>query len=177
MSSWPSMYCRESHRRDAIGVSPRIAERSGLLRLEPYFEPLVFAPNIARHLQRLEPLPFQSLMGTYVCPSDPATLGVNEVRLRAFFERYPEADSVCLWMSEGVVPCLCSECQAIYDRYLPHFAGVERAFQHYEVTGPDTLRFDIAFLDLFLRLREGQRQGVNGQVFQFMRSRGEGCLS
>jgi hypothetical protein len=117
------------------------------------FEPLVFAPNIGRLLKRLEPLPYQTLMGTYVCPSDPATIEANEARLRALFERYPDTSSICLWMSEGAIPCKCASCQEIYERYLPEFAGAEESFERYEVTNPDTLRFDIAFLDLLLKLR------------------------
>ena len=117
------------------------------------FEPLVFAPNVGRHLKSLKPQPFQSLMGMYVCASDPATLEANEARLRALFERYPDTYSVCLWMSEGTIPCFCPSCQETYEKYLPHFAGAEKFFGYYEVTSPDSLRFDIAFLDILLKLK------------------------
>jgi hypothetical protein len=61
----------------------------------------VLPPNLARYARRAGPLPFEPIFGTYVSPSDPATDEINESRMKALFETYPEADGYFLLISEG----------------------------------------------------------------------------
>jgi hypothetical protein len=61
----------------------------------------VLPPNLARYARRTGPLPFEPIFGTYVCPTDPATHEINEARMKALFQTYPEADGYFLLISEG----------------------------------------------------------------------------
>ncbi len=62
-------------------------------------------PNLARSCRRIGWLPFHPLCGTFVCPTDPVLHEINEIRLRALVDTYPEAEGYFLYMPEFVPIC------------------------------------------------------------------------
>jgi len=51
----------------------------------------VLPPNLARHTDRIGPLPFEGVFGTFVDPLDPVNREIQANRLKALRDTYPEA--------------------------------------------------------------------------------------
>jgi hypothetical protein len=60
----------------------------------------VLPPNLARHTDRIGPLPFEGVFGTFVDPLDPVNREVQVNRLKALKDTYPEAEGYFLNIPE-----------------------------------------------------------------------------
>jgi hypothetical protein len=60
----------------------------------------VLPPNLARHTDRIGPLPFEGVFGTFVDPLDPVNREIQVNRLRALKDTYPEAEGYFLNIPE-----------------------------------------------------------------------------
>jgi len=62
------------------------------------------APNLARYAERIGPLPFEGVFGTFVDPLDPVNREIQVNRLKALKETYPEAEGYFLNIPEVYYP-------------------------------------------------------------------------
>jgi hypothetical protein len=70
-------------------------------------DPTTLPGNLARYARRatnLE-LPFHPILGTHMCPADPVLYQINESRLKALAETYPEAEGYFLYIPELYPNC------------------------------------------------------------------------
>jgi hypothetical protein len=70
-------------------------------------DPTTLPGNLARFAHRAtnRPLPFDQILGTHMCPADPELHEMNENRLRALVETYPEAEGYFLYAPEMFPDC------------------------------------------------------------------------
>jgi len=61
-------------------------------------------PNLARYAERIGPLPFERVFGTFVDPLDPVNREIQVNRLKALKETYPEAEGFFLNIPEVYYP-------------------------------------------------------------------------
>lgn len=88
-------------------------------------------PNLARYARRENPLPFEPLFGTYVCPTDPVGRQLNEARIRALVETYPEAEGYFFFLSEGYPKYGHPEDLQLINSMRPQFQGMETLLQQW----------------------------------------------
>jgi hypothetical protein len=70
-------------------------------------DPTTLPGNLARFAHRAPnlQLPFHPILGTHMCPADPELHEMNENRLRALVETYPEAEGYFLYAPEMFPDC------------------------------------------------------------------------
>jgi hypothetical protein len=70
-------------------------------------DPTTLPGNLARFAHRAPnlQLPFHPILGTHMCPADPELHEMNENRLRALVETYPEAEGYFLYVPEMFPDC------------------------------------------------------------------------
>ncbi|MFN0170507.1 MAG: hypothetical protein ACKV22_29145 [Bryobacteraceae bacterium] len=70
-------------------------------------DPTTLPGNLARLANRAPnlPLPFSAILGTHMCPADPELHEMNENRLRALVDTYPEAEGYFLYVPEMFPDC------------------------------------------------------------------------
>ncbi|MBI3666685.1 MAG: hypothetical protein HY236_10765, partial [Acidobacteria bacterium] len=70
-------------------------------------DPTTLPGNLARFASRAPnlSLPFHPILGTHMCPADPELHEMNENRLRALAETYPEAEGYYLYIPEMFPDC------------------------------------------------------------------------
>ena len=70
-------------------------------------DPTTLPGNLARFAHRAtnRPLPFDRILGTHMCPADPELQEMNEDRLRALVETYPEAEGYFMYAPEMFPDC------------------------------------------------------------------------
>jgi hypothetical protein len=70
-------------------------------------DPTTLPGNLARFAHRATnlQLPFHPILGTHMCPADPALHEMNANRLRALVEAYPEAEGYFLYAPEMYPDC------------------------------------------------------------------------
>lgn len=79
--------------------------------------------NLARLTRRHGPRPFQSVYGATVSPTDPVAAEINECRLRAVFETYPDLDYLFVFGAEDYGLCSHPDSVALYEKLRPCFAN------------------------------------------------------
>jgi hypothetical protein len=104
-------------------------------------DPTILPANLARFAHRASNrhLPFDQIDGTHMCPADPELHEMNENRLRALVETYPEAEGYFLWVPEQYPDCsdplntdlLLSE-RAKYESVLQSWADYYKTKTYYE---------------------------------------------
>ncbi len=67
-------------------------------------EMAVLPPNLARYTERIGPLPFEGVFGTFVDPLDPVNREIQVSRLKALKDTYPEAEGYLLNIPEVYFP-------------------------------------------------------------------------
>jgi len=85
----------------------------------------VLPPNLARFGRREKPLPFDYVYGTNACPTDATTQQINEARVRALVETYPEAEGYFLFLSEGSPRYDHPEDRQLIESLHPKFLGMQ----------------------------------------------------
>jgi hypothetical protein len=70
-------------------------------------DPTTLPGNLARFAHRAQnlQLPFHPILGTHMCPADPELHEMNENRLRALVETYPEAEGYFMYIPEMFPDC------------------------------------------------------------------------
>jgi hypothetical protein len=70
-------------------------------------DPTTLPGNLARFAHRASnrPVPFDPILGTHMCPADPELHEMNENRLRALVETYPEAEGYFMYAPEMYPDC------------------------------------------------------------------------
>ena len=70
-------------------------------------DPTTLPGNLARFAHRASnrPVPFDQILGTHMCPADPELHEMNENRLRALVEAYPEAEGYFMYAPEMFPDC------------------------------------------------------------------------
>jgi hypothetical protein len=70
-------------------------------------DPTTLPGNLARFAHRASnrPVPFDQILGTHMCPADPELHEMNENRLRALVETYPEAEGYFMYAPEMYPDC------------------------------------------------------------------------
>jgi hypothetical protein len=134
----------------------------------------VLPPNLARYSRRTGPLPFEPIFGTYVCPTDVTTHEINEIRMKALFQTYPEADGYFLLMSEGYPHYSHPDDRKLIDSMRPRFERVRESIKPFRNWGGyhtpdeaiDTLAGEVyiiqKMLDAGKRLNPNARIGIGG---------------
>ena len=89
-------------------------------------DPTTLPGNLARYARRAKNLsvPFHPILGTHMCPGDPALHEMNENRLRALAEDYPGAEGYFLFIPEAYPDCPDEEDQELLTRLRPVFREV-----------------------------------------------------
>ncbi len=78
-------------------------------------------PNLARYCERMGPLPFHGLFGTFVQPLDPVNRQIQTNRLRALFTSYPHANGYFLVFPEMYPEINTPKYRSYYERMRPKF--------------------------------------------------------
>jgi hypothetical protein len=97
-------------------------------------EPSVLPANLARFATRAPNFshPFSAIHAVHMCPADPALHEMNENRLRALVETYPEADGYTLYLTENYPDCRGEADRALLLRERTQYTGiVEDWRRHY----------------------------------------------
>jgi hypothetical protein len=70
-------------------------------------DPTTLPGNLARFAHRASnrPVPFDPILGAHMCPADPELHEMNENRLRALVEAYPEAEGYFMYAPEMFPDC------------------------------------------------------------------------
>jgi hypothetical protein len=70
-------------------------------------DPTTLPGNLARFAHRASnrPVPFDPILGAHMCPADPELHEMNENRLRALVESYPEAEGYFMYVPEMFPDC------------------------------------------------------------------------
>jgi hypothetical protein len=70
-------------------------------------DPTTLPGNLARFAHRASnrPVPFDPILGAHMCPADPELHEMNENRLRALVETYPEAEGYFMYAPEMFPDC------------------------------------------------------------------------
>lgn len=95
-------------------------------------DPSTLPPNLARYCHRTGPMPFEATFGTYVSPTDPATHEINENRMKALFQTYPEADGYFLFLSEGYPGYEQPEDQRLIESMRPQFERIKELIKPFK---------------------------------------------
>lgn len=83
------------------------------------------APNLARYTRRPKAgRPYVPFHGAYACPTDENLYKINEIRLQALIQSYPEAEGFLFPMNEGYPECSDSEEQELVKRERPKYEGM-----------------------------------------------------
>jgi hypothetical protein len=88
-------------------------------------------PNLARYTRRAKPLPFDYVYGTNACPTDEVTRQINESRVRAMVETYPEAEGYFLFLSEGYPNYDHPEDRELIESMHPKFVGMQELLKQW----------------------------------------------
>jgi hypothetical protein len=135
----------------------------------------VLPPNLARYCRRTGPLPFEPVFGTYVSPTDPTTHEINEIRMKALFETYPEADGYFLFISEGYPRYEYPEDRQLIENMRPQFEGIKELIKpfkpwagwHTPDDAIDSMIGEVHIIQKMLeagkRLNPNARIGIGGQ--------------
>lgn len=70
-------------------------------------DPTTLPGNLARYARRATNLdiPFHPILATHMCPADPVLHEINESRLKALVDTYPEAEGYFLYLPEAFPDC------------------------------------------------------------------------
>ncbi len=66
-------------------------------------------PNLARYTTRALEVPFSPFFGTFICPNNPVSWELNEVRLKSLLETYPEVEGYFFYIPEMYPVCDATE--------------------------------------------------------------------
>ena len=77
--------------------------------------------NLARFTRKHGPRPFQGVYGATVSPTDPVAFEINEQRLNAIFDTYPDIDYLFVFGAEDYDVCRHPDSVKLYDRLKPSF--------------------------------------------------------
>jgi len=96
-------------------------------------DPATLPGNLARYARRASNLqvPFQPILGTYMCPADPVLHEINENRLRSLVETYPEAEGYFLYIPEEYSHCPYEQDQAFFVGQRGKFEGLLKYWAPY----------------------------------------------
>ena len=85
-------------------------------------------PNLARYTTRTSDLPFNAIMGTFICPANPVSSEINESQLKSLVETYPAADGYFLYITEAYPVCKSTpEDREFSYKLRPQYAGEAEA--------------------------------------------------
>lgn len=111
-------------------------------------------PNLARLGERIGPLPFEQVFGTFMEPLDPTNRQMQVAQLKALIDTYPEATGYFLNFSEMYEPQDTAKYHDFYARQEPKFEEMKTLMAPW---GPDPLHAgvqgkidsNIGYWDLF----------------------------
>ena len=89
-------------------------------------DPTTLPGNLARYARRAMNLqvPFHPTLATHMCPGDPALHEMNENRLKALVETYPEAEGYFFYIPEAYPECPDPQDQALLEKERPKYEGL-----------------------------------------------------
>ena len=90
-------------------------------------DPTTLPQNLARYGRRAENWTWRAdfILGTPMCPGDPVLHEINEDRLRALAETYPEAEGYFLFLPELYPKCSHPDDKAVLAEERKHFAEIK----------------------------------------------------
>jgi len=96
-------------------------------------DPTTLPGNLARFATRAAnyEAPFHPILGTHMCPADPELHEMNENRLRALAETYPEAEGYFLYIPEMFPDCKDRLNRNLLESEAPKFEGLIKLWQPY----------------------------------------------
>lgn len=96
-------------------------------------DPTTLPGNLARFATRAAnyEVPFHPILGTHMCPADPELHEMNENRLRALVETYPEAEGYFLYIPEMFPDCKDALNRRTLKAEAPKFDGLIKLWQPY----------------------------------------------
>lgn len=96
-------------------------------------DPTTLPGNLARFATRAAnyDVPFHPILGTHMCPADPELHEMNENRLRALAETYPEAEGFFLYIPEMFPDCKDQRNLSLLESEAPKFEGLVKLWQSY----------------------------------------------
>ncbi|MCX6623305.1 MAG: hypothetical protein NTY38_20015, partial [Acidobacteria bacterium] len=96
-------------------------------------DPTTLPGNLARFATRAAnyEVPFHPILGTHMCPADPELHEMNENRLRALVETYPEAEGYFLYIPEMFPDCKDALNRKVLEAESPKFDGLIKLWQPY----------------------------------------------
>ncbi len=96
-------------------------------------DPTTLPGNLARFATRAAnyEVPFHPILGTHMCPADPELHEMNENRLRALVETYPEAEGYFLYIPEMFPDCKDALNRSVLEAEAKHFDGLIKLWQPY----------------------------------------------
>jgi len=96
-------------------------------------DPTTLPGNLARFATRAAnyDVPFHPILGTHMCPADPELHEMNENRLRALVETYPEAEGYFLYIPEMFPDCKDALNRRTLEAEAPKFDGLIKLWQPY----------------------------------------------
>ncbi len=96
-------------------------------------DPTTLPGNLARFATRAAnyDVPFHPILGTHMCPADPELHEMNENRLRALAETYPEAEGFFLYIPEMFPDCKDPLNRTLLETEAPKFEGLVKLWQPY----------------------------------------------
>jgi hypothetical protein len=87
--------------------------------------------RLARRATNLQ-LPFHPILGTHMCPADPALHEINAERVKALAATYPEAEGYILYLPEMYPDCPDPQDQALFQRERARFDGALKLWVPYK---------------------------------------------
>ena len=96
-------------------------------------DPTTLPGNLARFSTRATnyQIPFHPILGTHMCPADPELHEMNENRLRALAETYPEAEGYFLYIPEMFPDCPDELNRQFLLAQRPNYEGLTKLWQAY----------------------------------------------
>jgi hypothetical protein len=116
-------------------------------------EMAVLPPNLARHGERIGPLPFEIVYGTFMHPLDPINREIQVNRLKALIDTYPMAAGYLLNFSEMYIPQNNAKHRAFFAQQQATFNELRPLMQpwadRFFIGGPAMIDSNIGYFDLF----------------------------
>lgn len=110
-------------------------------------------PNLARFGERLGPIPFEGVYGTYMHPEDPVNRELQTIKLRALIDMYPGAAGYFLNIPEIYTELNNARHRDFFAEQAPKFQELRPLMQPWEdrmaVGRQAMVDSDIGFFDLF----------------------------
>lgn len=96
-------------------------------------DPTTLPGNLARFSTRAAnyDAPFHPILGTHMCPADPELHQMNENRLRALVDTYPEAEGYFLYISEMFPDCKDALNRQMLETEVKKYDGLIKLWQPY----------------------------------------------